>query len=148
MKAIIVPGVTDLNKGDQALVWESYRIIKDTNIFDEIYVLDSGDTPSERELLCSQTESSGLKLISNILRHPRRGKHIEGEFIKDSILSKAKLGINAISDFLFTKHLLSICNNLDIVRSSYGNDIADTIETFRSVTTVFVKGGGFYTCLW
>jgi hypothetical protein len=35
MKAIIVPRVTDLNKGDRALIWESHRIIEDTKLFSE-----------------------------------------------------------------------------------------------------------------
>ena len=51
MKAIIVPGVTDLNKGDQALVWESYRLAKETGLFDGISILDTGETDQERELL-------------------------------------------------------------------------------------------------
>ena len=47
MKAIVVPGVTDLNKGDQALVWESHRIAVDTKLFSEESILSLGDTKEE-----------------------------------------------------------------------------------------------------
>ena len=90
-KAIIVPGVTDLNKGDQAIVWESHRLIKDTGCFDEIFIISTGDTKAERRKLCSQTEEKGYTLIENILKHPRRGKHNEDNIVNESIFSFFKL---------------------------------------------------------
>src|SRR5690554_1758086 len=143
MKAIIVPGVTDLNKGDQALVWESHRLVKDTNLYDEIYILDAGDTPEEKSLLCQQSIDHGFKMIENILQHPRRGNHKKDEHIKESKTELAKQIKNAGLDFLSTKTLIEICNNLPLVKKLYSETVYNTVKEFSEADAVFVKGGGF-----
>lgn len=47
-KAIIIPGSTDANLGDQALVWETISIINDVNEYDEILIVDGGSNHEER----------------------------------------------------------------------------------------------------
>lgn len=143
MKAIIVPGVTDLNKGDQALVWESHRLLKDTQLFKEVFILNSGDTEEEKRLLCSQSQSHGFPMIENILRHPRRGMHKKQEHIQESKVQLLKQVKNAGLDFLSTKFLLSICNNLSLVKIFFSEKIYSTIKQFKSADAIFVKGGGF-----
>lgn len=142
-KAIIVPGVTDLNKGDQALVWESHRIVKDTGLFEEILILNSGDTVEERELLCKQSADHGYHMIENILKHPRRGKHNNSEHIKESKFELLKQVKNASGDFLSTKLLLAVCDNLSLVRKLFSSKVYDTVKEFSEADAVFVKGGGF-----
>lgn len=143
MKAIIVPGVTDLNKGDQALVWESHRLVKDTGLYNEIYILDSGDTEEEKELLCKQSMDHGFQMIENILQHPRRGSHKNNEHIKESKLELAKQIKNAGLDFLKTKTLLTVCNNLPLVRLLFSDKVYRTVKQFSEADAIFVKGGGF-----
>lgn len=143
MKAIVVPGVTDLNKGDQALVWESHRLIKDTDLFKEVYILNSGDTEEERALLCSQSQEHGYKMIENILKHPRRGSHKNQEHIKESKLELLKQIKNAGFDFISTKSLLMICNNLTLVKLFFSKKIYQTVKEFKTADAIFVKGGGF-----
>lgn len=143
MKAIIVPGVTDLNKGDQALVWESHRLIKDTNLFDEIYILNSGDTEEEKILLCQQSIDHGYQMIENILEHPRRGQHKKEEHIQESKLELAKQIKNAGLDFLKTNLLLSVCNNLPLVKKLFSKKVYTTVKEFSAADAIFVKGGGF-----
>lgn len=143
MKAIIVPGITDLNKGDQALVWESHRLIKDTGLYDNILILNSGDTPEEHELLCRQSLNHGFKMIENILQHPRRGKHNNDEHIKESKFELLKQVKNAGLDFLSTKLLLEVCGNLNLVKSLFSNKVYNTVKEFSEADTIFVKGGGF-----
>ena len=143
MKAIIVPGITDLNKGDQALIWESYRLIKDTKIFDTINLLSSGDTKEERKLLCGQSLDAGFEMIENILPHPRRGKHINKEYVKDSKLELVRQIQNACLDFLKTKFLLSVCDKIVLVKMLFSDKTYQTIKRFQEVDTIFVKGGGF-----
>lgn len=143
MKAIIVPGVTDLNKGDQALVWESHRLVKDTELFNKIYILNSGDTEEEKKLLCGQSLENGYQMIENILQHPRRGKHNNQEHIQESKFELVKQMKNASLDFLSTKFLLSICNNLPLVKKTFSNKIYNTVKEFSEADAVFVKGGGF-----
>ena len=143
MKALIVPGVTDLNKGDQALVWESHRLVKDTGLYKEIFILNSGDTEQERDLLCSQSLEFGYKMIENILQHPRRGKHRDDEHIQESKFELLKQVKNAVLDFLSTKFLLAICNNSFLVKKMYSKKTYNTIKEFSESDAVFVKGGGF-----
>ncbi|WFB63281.1 polysaccharide pyruvyl transferase family protein [Sphingobacterium sp. WM] len=143
MKAIIVPGVTDLNKGDQALVWESHRLVQDTGLFKEILILNSGDTPEERNLLCKQSMDHGYKMIENILQHPRRGKHNNEEHIKESKIELFKQVKNAGFDFLTTKLLLEVCNDLNLVKKLFSRKIYDTVKEFSESDAIFVKGGGF-----
>lgn len=143
MNAIIVPGVTDLNKGDQALVWESWRLAKDTGLYDEVYILDAGDTDEERSLLCSQSESHGFKLLENILKHPRRGQHKVGEHIKESKFELFKQIKNAGLDFSNTWYLIKICKDLKKVKQKFDAKTYRTVEQFHKAKTIFVKGGGF-----
>jgi colanic acid/amylovoran biosynthesis protein len=97
--AIIVPGVTDLNKGDQALVWETHRLAHDLQCFDQIFIVSTGDTPQERELLCGQSEAKGYQLIETLLKHPRRGQHNEAQVIQESVGSFLRLAFRAVLDF-------------------------------------------------
>jgi colanic acid/amylovoran biosynthesis protein len=143
MKAIIVPGINDLNKGDQALVWESCRLVKDTNLYSEIYILSSGDTPEEKKLLCQQSLNSGFNMIENILKHPRRGIHRTDEHIKESNFNLFKQVKNACLDFLSTNILLTICNNSMLVKKLFSDKVYKTIQEFKDADTIFVKGGGF-----
>jgi colanic acid/amylovoran biosynthesis protein len=143
MKAIIVPSITDLNKGDQALVWESHRLIKDTNMYDEIYILNSGDTGEEKNMLSRQSKLQGFMFAENILGHPRRGIHKDTEYIEDSTMALARQVIHAGIDFIKTSVLVSICNHLSLVKLFYPGRVFETVKLFARVDTVFVKGGGF-----
>ena len=143
MKAIIVPGVTDLNKGDQALVWEAHRLIKDTNLYDKVYILSSGSTEEEKIRLCQQSLDKGYEMIDNILRHPRKGKHRNEEYIKESSVEMIRQIKNAVFDFLCTAFLLLICNKLVLVKKIFSIKIYQTVKQFKEADAVFVKGGGF-----
>ena len=142
-KAIIVNGITDMNKGDQALVWESYRIIEDTEMFNDIKVISLGDTPEEYEALCGQTQKKGMHVIQNLLQHPRRGKHHKDQLQKEGLgylLFQIK---NAVSDYISLSFLKFIIQNKSLTKLFYNKKYQETIEAFREVDTVFVKGGGF-----
>ncbi|WP_394907281.1 polysaccharide pyruvyl transferase family protein [uncultured Mesonia sp.] len=143
MKAIIVPGVSDLNKGDQALVWESHRLVKDTGLYNEIFILNSGDNEEEKNLLCSQSKEHGYEMIENILQHPRRGRHKSDEHVRESKIELAKQVKNASLDFLNTKFLISIANDLSLVKKLFSKKVYSTIKEFSEADAVFVKGGGF-----
>ncbi len=143
MKAIIVPGITDMNKGDQALVWESYRLVKDTGLYKEVYILNSGDTDEEKKNLSYQTEQRGFPILENILKHPRRGQHKTDEHIQESKLELVKQIRNAGLDFISTWFLILIANNPILVKRFYSKKIQQTVSQFRDSDAIFVKGGGF-----
>ncbi|MEN9322389.1 MAG: hypothetical protein RL699_169 [Bacteroidota bacterium] len=142
-KAIIVPGVTDLNKGDQALVWETHRLVQDTNCFDQIYIVSTGDTLQERELLCGQSEAKGYQLVETLLKHPRRGQHNEAEVIQESAISFLRLAFRAALDFCSQWFLLLICRSESLVSFFYSEKTAQSVRQFRAAEVLFVKGGGF-----
>ncbi len=143
MKAIIVPGITDMNKGDQALVWESYRLVKDTGLYKDIYILNSGDTEEEKRNLSQQTQQRGFPILENILKHPRRGKHNNQEHIKESKWELAKQIKNAALDFMSTWFLILIANKPGLVKIFYNETTQKTVTNFRESDAIFVKGGGF-----
>lgn len=143
MKALIVPGITDMNKGDQALVWESVRIAQDTELFDSIFILSSGDTVAEEEKLCSQSRDSGYTLLNNILPHPRRGVHKETEGSRDSISTLLFMIIFATFDLFRLSSLLLVCKSKALTSLFFGKKINTFINELRSIDVVFVKGGGF-----
>src|SRR5690554_4245995 len=143
MKAIIVPRITDLNKGDQALVWESHRLVKDTGLYNEVYILNSGGDLLEHERLCKQSEDRGFQFIDNILPHPRRDKHIKDEHIKESKRELFRLIKNATNDFIFTNKILNHCNDLNYIKQNFSNTIYNTVKHFSEADAIYVKGGGF-----
>lgn len=132
-----------MNKGDQALVWESHRIAADTGLFDKLYIISNGDTPEERTKLCAQSEARGFDILENILKHPRRGRHHEGEVVRESVGSLLSLVTYAIYDFCRLSVLLAICNNKRLVDALFDRKTAATVSTFRDADVVFIKGGGF-----
>jgi len=143
MRALVVPGVTDMNKGDQALVWESVRVAQDTELFDSVYILSSGDTEEEEEKLCSQSKESGYILLDNILPHPRRGMHKETEGGRDDITTLLLMVFFSVIDFLHLNFLLLVCNSKIITNLFFTKKTTNFINEFRTIDVVFVKGGGF-----
>ena len=143
MKAIIVPGVTDLNKGDQALVWESHRLISDSGRFEQILILENGDTPEENKKLCEQSQKKGFRFAESILKHPRRGKHSNNEHISDSYVNTLRMIANSLMDFVANSLLLILCNKSWLVKVIYSKKTYEGVKKFEQSDVVFVKGGGF-----
>src|SRR5690606_36968420 len=115
----------------------------DTGLYNEILILNSGDTPEERELLCRQSIDHGYQMIENILQHPRRGKHNDNEHIKESKIELLKQVKNASLDFLSTKLLLEVCGNLGVVKKLFSEKVYNTVKEFATADAIYVKGGGF-----
>lgn len=141
--AIVVPGVTDLNKGDQALVWESHRLAQDTGLFSKVYILSLGDNKEEYQQLCGQSIERGYELLENILKHPRRGKHHNTESINESTGSLLTQSKNAVSDLFSRSLLVAVAPYPGLVKMFFNRQTAETVKQFRNCDSVFVKGGGF-----
>lgn len=145
-KVIIIPGNTDLNRGDQALVWETIRLVEDVfgkeNV--ECKLMTSHGT-SDYQLQNGQTEKLGYKFIDTILKHPGR------KTLKKSEDSKAytggtliQWGWQALMDYMKSRPLLSSCSIIRCIGECFlTQSQKQSIEDIKSADAVFVKGGGF-----
>lgn len=144
-KAIIIPSNTDLNRGDQALVWESIRLVEE--IYDkDVKCILMGDLDTKDSTLQNrQTEKLGYKIIDTILKHPgRKFKNKKEDSKSYSKLTLLQWGIQAVIDYCNTRLILS---NNPIIRKAgilfLNNKQKETINEIKSADSIFVKGGGF-----
>lgn len=146
-KVVIVPFNTDLNRGDQALVWETARVIKEVYKPEsvEIYVLESGNTQEEILRQSNQTIKLGYKLCDPILKHP--GRYWSGESqkrVSNGFMRLIKWGVVAGWDFFKSCFLLARYPLMNRIGNLFLSDRAkETVRIFQNADSVFVKGGGF-----
>lgn len=141
---VVIPSNTDLNRGDQALIWESIRLSNDSGLIGDYYLLESGLNDKEVELQSWQTKERGYKFISPVLLHPGRNKEISN---KNYMYNKKQLvgwGLQAISDLIISRCILS--KNKKIYEFGI-NHIDDkqlkALNIIKTANAIIVKGGGF-----
>ncbi|HHF0540810.1 TPA: hypothetical protein ACPHTZ_004887, partial [Vibrio alginolyticus] len=110
-KVLIIPACTDLNRGDQALVWEAAYLLEDAidNEEKSIAIVDYGMNDKDRARQSKQTKDAGFKVIRNIVENPKRvnyKKH-DSEGVHASPIQFLKAGLMAIFD-LFRHSLLLV----------------------------------------
>lgn len=141
--AIVIPAVTDVNRGDQALVWEAASLIKETDVCDEVVLLDGAENKQESELQGDQTRELGYQLIGGILPHPRRGRYSQEDKIKETKLSFLLIVAFSIRDFLWGQAVL-LCAPFPKLASLFlDEEKYKTYLAFRNARAMVVKGGGF-----
>jgi len=145
-KVILVPSNTDLNRGDQALVWESIRLISDIfrqNV--ELSLIGYGDTPEEWYQQNNQTEKLGYKILKPILKHPgRKTKKSDHDGVKYGITTLFTWGFWAMVDLFQSIWLLSSWVSLRAFGSLFlGKQEKETYKKYKDSDAIFVKGGGF-----
>ena len=140
---VIVPGSTDLNRGDQALLWETARVINDASPGTRVFLIDHGDTDEELELQVSQTEAAGYSVLRRILPHPRRGVHVEHDKVRDGGKAKLRMMAWAARDLAKYSALLRIADDPRKVRKLLDSDQTATYDTILGAKALVVKGGGF-----
>lgn len=131
---IIIPSCSDLNRGDQALVWETKRIAEDAGFIGDYYMIAESEE-------VSQSIREGLKIISPILKHPSRFSRNTGN-IKYSLALKFKWGMVAIWDLLISLLLLNEMTR-KLALKLVSQKIKESFNIFKKANGVFVKGGGF-----
>ena len=141
--AIVIPAVTDVNRGDQALVWEAASLIKETDVCDEVMLLDGGENTEESELQGNQTRELGYQLINGILPHPRRGRYSKEEKIKETKLSFLLIVAFSIFDFLWGQTVLLCAPFPKLVSLLLDREKYKTYLAFRNTRAIVIKGGGF-----
>lgn len=132
-KYIIVPDCLDLNRGDQALLWETVRVAQDAGFEGEYYV------QSEPEF-CQQSKANNLKSYSALLPHPSRNKRTNN--IKYGHLLTIKWGLIAVLDLIKSLYLLFVARYPNLYWT-LPSKTRKTIKLYREAKAMFVKGGGF-----
>ena len=137
MKALIVPNTNDLNKGDQALVWESARMVEDTGLFEAVDLLgdeqDAGTT--------AQSACRGYRFLSPYLLHPSRKRKEEAGVL--SVYSKILWIKNGLYDFLSSLWMLFLARFPHTWRWLLSHRARNFLKEFSSYDLIAVKGGGF-----
>ena len=137
-KVILVPGNTDLNRGDQALVWESINIIKDVYDDPEVILMKGDD---HRQY--AQTEKLGYQMINAILKHPAR-IFSKRQHIRYSVLDIILIVLVAVFDLIGSSLLLVHCRWINQFALFFMSDASkEAFNAFRTCDAVYVKGGGF-----
>lgn len=143
IKALIVPACTDLNRGDQALVWESVSILAKSFGSVDASIVDYGFTAEDREHQSRQTKDAGYHVVRNIIENPKR---ILGDYKDGVYLTKfglVKVACTACFDF-FRHFILLFFPHMFICRLLFsGEERVETLKRFRECDVVVVKGGGF-----
>lgn len=131
---LIVPGCSDLNRGDQALVWETKRMAEECGFEGKYYLTSEQNEP------VIQSEKKGLEIVYPILEHPSR-KFKSKQNIKYTKTLKIKWGMVAFFDLL--KSFLILANSTrEIVKKFSSKEKIKSIEIMEQVDAVFMKGGG------
>lgn len=132
---VIIPNCSDLNRGDQALVWETKRIAEDAGYIGDYYVTVEDNEPVE------QSKMHGLQPIQMLLKHPSRFFK-KNDNITYSKSLKFKWGIVAIGDLIISLILLNKIF-LFLVYPFLGERKKHAISVFKDADALFIKGGGF-----
>lgn len=143
---VLIPSNTDLNRGDEALVWESASLIKDVFSEEGVYLSVVGNRgTSEIDILQTrQTKALGYNILEPILRHPGRKQKDKSKEIGYTWKTIISWGIIAISDLIYSLLLLSKFKVFWKIGFSYlDNNQKETYNKLKESDGVFVKGGGF-----
>lgn len=145
-KIIIVPGNTDLNRGDQALIWESVQLVKEVyGPGTEIFLIESGNNREDVRLQTGQTATLGFTFLKPVLKHP--GRRRAGKKTKTVHYSKWDIvcwGGQAVADLLVSVLLLSKVSFFNrLGKGALTEEERQTLKTFKEADAVYIKGGGF-----
>ncbi len=138
MNVLLIPGNTDLNRGDQALVWESINVIKEVYDHPDITLVRDND---KRQY--AQTEKLGYKSVLGILKHPARIIKKSNGHIRYSALDLFLVGSMAIIDLILTSCLLVPVKFVNQIALLFMKDRKESFQAFKQCDAIFVKGGGF-----
>ncbi|GKW45323.1 polysaccharide pyruvyl transferase family protein [Planococcus sp. NCCP-2050] len=140
---LIVPGNTDLNRGDQALIWESINILKEINNNANFRIILSGETEKERHIQSWQTAKKGYEFVYPLINHPNRGEKEE----KNQYYSKnqyIRWGLRAVKDFVPRLLLLSRNSHIEkLALRSLSYEFQQTYDHLKKSKGIIFKGGGF-----
>lgn len=160
-KIVILPSNTDLNRGDQALIWETFEVAKDAGFVDDMsncVLFDAGTNPVEIEIQKKQSIEKGYRFASPILSHPealefklkkilsqrKSSRNTHEESVKYSRSRKLLWSINALFDLLTSSLLLVPSKKINTIGKLLLSDKKRKgLKEIEEAKAIFVKGGGF-----
>lgn len=131
---IIIPGCSDGNRGDQALIWETMRLCKDAGFVGNYYML------SDENVIQSQNE--GITPLKLILPHPSAHDMKNYDNFRYGHWVKVRWGIASVID-LAKAMPICLINQFRLKDVLFSDEQKKTLEVFRRAKAIFVKGGGF-----
>ncbi|MDC9524635.1 polysaccharide pyruvyl transferase family protein [Pseudoalteromonas sp. Angola-30] len=140
---VIVPACTDLNRGDQALVWETAYLMRDALGDDELSVdiVDYGNTEADRARQSAQTKAEGFNVIRNLTENPKR--YVNNSSVHNKLSAFFISATVACLDFI--KHfILLLCPTELIINLFYrGKGYKESFERIKRADAIVIKGGGY-----
>lgn len=133
-KYLIVPGCSDLNRGDQALVWETRKLMEESGFLGEYYLTSEQNEP------VIQSIEKGFKVVIPILEHPSR-KFKKKDNINYSLSLKIKWGTVAFFDLIISL-MIFIKPFRQIIKKFVSAEKRHSIKVIENVDAVIMKGGG------
>lgn len=141
LEVVIAPANTDLNRGDQALVWETARIIKDSKEDTNITLISYGNTKKEKYLQNRQSKKNGFKFIDPLIPHPSR---VLNGRIKNNLLKAIVWTLVSVKDII---PRLMILSKSKLIAKIGGAILSDKekaiINEYYKFDVIVYKGGGF-----
>lgn len=133
---VVIPGCCDLNRGDQALGWETARIAQDAGFKGKYDVLAERDEPVQQSI------DEGYKILTPVLEHPSR-KFSSRNNITYGVKLKLLWGSVAIKDLVVSLIILSrILRPIYLFFSRNNSTRSETVREIMNSKAVFMKGGG------
>ncbi|WP_125605040.1 polysaccharide pyruvyl transferase family protein [Lapidilactobacillus bayanensis] len=133
-KYVIIPGCSDLNRGDQALAWETKKTMEAAGFHGQYYLTSEKNEPVE------QSKVRGFKIISPVLEHPSRKFHNHNNMRYSKGL-KIKWGVVSCFDLLLSMLLLWKPTR-QVLFHFLDKDKQKTIQVMSESDGIFLKGGG------
>lgn len=134
-KYIIIPGCCDLNRGDQALGWETYRIAYDAGFLGDYSIMAEKTEPVK------QSVEQGFDVIVPVLQHPTRVLKNKDN-VKYGIRLKIILGLVVLFDLIYSLLLLMPLIKYLTRLLTFNKDKRNCLRHFKECNAVFMKGGG------
>ncbi len=140
-EVVIAPANTDLNRGDQALVWETARIIMDSKDSTNISLISYGNSENEKYMQNRQSKKNGYNFIDPLIPHPSRV--LNGK-LKNNSLKAIIWGIVSLRDIIPRLMILSKSNIISkIGKGLLTSNEKELINEYLKFDMIVYKGGGF-----
>ncbi|WP_204200669.1 polysaccharide pyruvyl transferase family protein [Mammaliicoccus sciuri] len=140
-EVVIAPANTDLNRGDQALVWETARIIIDSKDSTNISLISYGNSENEKYMQNRQSKKKGYNFIDPLIPHPSRV--LNGK-LKNNSLKAIIWGIVSLRDIIPRLMILSKSNIISkIGKGLLTSNEKELINEYLKFDMIVYKGGGF-----